>query len=273
MEANISSLVQACQLDDLPYRFIDTNKNCLLIKDSHFFQLNRTPFNTESMAALGRDKEHQYEMLKDQVNMPKTMGFLDYTVGEEYQQYLTHHSLVDIIATIESNFSYPLVIKKNRGALGIHVFLCHNRDEVTTAIHTVFDRNSPEYDYVVLAQQYIKTKLEMRVIFFDGKPVLSYERHFAKVEFGARYWETDEGKALTVDDNELINQAAERFKPAVTLPGLRFVGLDIIIDEQDNFYLIELNSGPKVKNYITSHGDKAVVEMYRKVLAKYFSPA
>lgn len=270
MEANISSLVQACKADGLPYRFIDKNQNCLLIKDNHFFQLNRTPFNSESMAALSRDKGHQYELLKDLVNMPKTMAFLDFTVGEEYQHYVTHHSLVEIITAIEANFSYPVVIKKNRGALGVHVFLCRNRDEVSTAINTVFDRNSPEYDYMVLAQQYIKTKLEMRVIFFDGQPVLSYERYFSKVEFGARYWETDDGKAIAVEDSQLVDKAAEIFKPAVTLPNLRFVGLDIIIDEQDNYHLIELNSGPKVKNYVQSHGDKAVVKMYRNILKKYF---
>lgn len=270
MEANINSLVQACQLDDLPYRFVDKNKNCLIIKDRHHFQLNRTPFNSESMAALCKDKEHQYELLKNQVKMPKTMGFLDYTVSEEYRHYLTYDSLPAIIDAVQSNFSYPLVIKKNRGALGIHVFLCHNVDELTTAINTVFDKTSPDYDYVVLAQEYIKTKLEVRVIFFDGQPVLSYERHFADVEFGARYWETDDGKAIHIDNNALIEKATEAFTPAVTLPGLRFVALDIIIDEQDNYHLIELNSGPKVKNYIQSHGDTAVVQMYRKILAAYF---
>jgi glutathione synthase/RimK-type ligase-like ATP-grasp enzyme len=270
VEANISSLIQACQADGMPYRLADKDGNCLTIKDNHFFQANRTPFNSESMAALCRDKQYQYEVLKDLINMPKTMGFLNYTVSEEYQNYLTHHSLAEIITAIEANFSYPVVIKKNRGALGINVFLCRNRDEVTTAIETVFDANSRDYDYVVLAQEYIKSKLEIRVIFFDAQPVLSYERHFSNREFGARYWETDDGKAIPVEESHLVDKVAELFKPAVTLPNLRFVGLDIIIDDQDNCYLIELNSGPKVKNYIQSHGDKPVVEMYRKILRKYF---
>ncbi len=274
MEANISSLVQACQLNGLPYRFVDKNQNCLIIKDQHHFQLNRTPFNSESMAALCKDKEHQYNLLKSQLKMPKTMGFLDYTVRGEYQQYLDYDSLPAIIEAIESNFSYPLVIKKNRGALGIHVFLCHDREEVTTAINTVFDRDSSEYDYVVLAQQYIKTKLEVRVIFFDGQPVLSYERDFGDVKFGARYWENHDGRAIAIGmgdgDEKLVKKAAEVFRPALTLPGLRFVALDIIIDENDEFHLIELNSGPKVNHFIQSHGDKAVVEMYRKILNAYF---
>jgi glutathione synthase/RimK-type ligase-like ATP-grasp enzyme len=266
VEANINALVQACQLDSLPYRFTDKNHNCVMVKGRYFFQLNRTPFNVESMAALGRDKEHQYELLNDQLNMPKTMGFLDYRVTEEYKKYLTYHSLVAIIDAIESNFSYPLVIKKNRGALGINVFLCHNRDETTTAINTVFDKDSPEYDYVVLAQQYIKTQLEIRVVFFQGQAVLAYERHFAKVNFGARYWETDDGKAIEISNQDIINKASEAFSAAINLPGLPFVGLDIIIDEENNYHLIELNSGPKFNNYIRNHGNEAVVTMYRKIL-------
>jgi glutathione synthase/RimK-type ligase-like ATP-grasp enzyme len=271
VEANISSLVKACQINNLPYRFIDKNQNCLLIKEQHYFQLNRTPFNTEAMAAICKDKEHQYDLLKDQVSMPKTMGFLDYTTSPEYQQYVTYKSLEAIIGAIESNFSYPMVIKKNRGALGIHVFLCQNREQVTTAINTVFDKNSAEYDYVVLAQQYIKSQLEVRVIFFDGKPVLSYERYFGEVEFGARYWETNNGKAIETDNQQLTNKLTDAFTPAITLPGLRFVALDIIIDEQDNCHLIELNSGPKVNHFIKSHGDKAVVKMYCDILQQYFN--
>lgn len=270
MEANISALVQACQLNDLPYRFIDKNHNCVLIKERHFFQLNRTPFNCESMAALGKDKEHQYELLKDQVRMPKTMGFLDHKVSEEYKHYLEYDSLPAIIAAIEANFSYPLVIKKNRGSMGIHVFLCHNQEETTTAIETVFNPDSPDYDYVVLAQEYVQSKLELRVVFFYGKPVLAYERHFAKVDFGARYWETDDGKVIQLDNEHMIRKATDAFLPAITQPGLPYVGLDIIIDEDDNYHLIELNSGPRFTHYVNNHGDKAVVEMYRHILTQYF---
>lgn len=269
MEANIKSLVQACQINDIPYQFIDNHQNYMIIAGKHHFHHNRTPFNNQSMAQVCKDKKHQYELLKNKVNMPKTMDFLDYNVKKKYQTYVTYKCLDDIIEQIENNFSYPLVIKKNKGALGIHVFLCQNQDEARVAINTVFDKSLPEYDYVVLAQEFIKTKKEIRVVFYDGKARLSYERYFGDVKFGARYWEGLNGKTIPLLDQTIINKATEVFRQAVTLPGLSYVGLDIIIDENDNFFLIELNSGPKFNNYIFNHGDNAVVAMYSEILKDY----
>jgi glutathione synthase/RimK-type ligase-like ATP-grasp enzyme len=270
MEANIRCITQACQLNGFEHRFIDVNKNCVLVENELYFQLNRSPFNTESMAALCKDKEFQYNLLKDQINLPKTMGFLDISSMQKYHQYLNYDSIDGIISAIEDNFSYPVVIKQNKGALGINVFCCHDSSQVKEGIKQVFNKQSRDYDYVVLAQQFIKAKMEIRVIFFDGQPVLSYERIFAENSFGARYWETDEGKALPVESEELVQRCAREFAPAVTLKGLRFVALDIIIDEQDQLHLLELNSGPQVNHFIANNGEKPVVEMYARILGEWF---
>lgn len=270
MEANIRCITQACKQLGLNYRFIDINKNCIEVQGMLYFQLNRSPFNVESMAGFCKDKEHHYDLLKDKVNMPKTLGFLDYSTKDVFKQYLRHDSQDKVVQSIEENFSYPLVVKQNKGALGVNVFRCQDRAQVREALNRIYDKESMTYDYVALAQQYVKPKIEFRVIFFDGKPVLSYERVFAKTEFGARYWETDDGKALPVDDVDLVQRCAREFAPAVTLPGLRFVALDIILDENDQLFLLELNSGPQVNHYIASNGEAPVVEMYSQILQKYF---
>ena len=269
MEANIRCISKACELDGLQYRFIDANKNCLEVAGQLYFQLNRSPFNVESMAALCKDKEHQYNLLKDRINQPKTMGFLDYDTDPKYKKYLTHDSMNSIISAIEDNFSYPVVIKQNKGALGVNVFCCRTRAQVEQAITQVFDKKSPDYDYVVLAQKYVKPKQEIRVIFFDGEPVLSYDRVFGDTDFGAKYWETDEGKAIAIQNSPLITRCAREFAPAVTLPGLRFVALDIIIDHNDELHLLELNSGPQVNNFIACNGEEPVVQMYSYILKQY----
>ncbi len=270
MQSNIRCITQACDLNGLNYRYIDTNKNCMAVEELLFFQLNRSPFNAESMAGFCKDKEHHYDLLKDKINMPKTLGFLDYDSQEIFQQYLHFDSQDKVIEQIEQNFEYPLVIKQNKGALGINVFCCHSQQQARHALDQIYDKQSIQYDYVALAQQYIKPKIEFRVIFFDGKPVLSYERCFAKTEFGARYWETEEGKALPVTDQDLVQRSAREFAPAVTLPGLRYVALDIILDEHDELYLLELNSGPQVNHFIASNGEAPVVEMYSKILKACF---
>lgn len=267
MQSTISCLIKACELNNTPYQTFDDNGHCLMVNDQWFFQINRTPFNTESMAALCKDKEHQYQLLQDKIRMPKTLGFMDFNVKSKFADYLKHKSMAAIVNSIETEFNYPVVVKPNRGALGINVFFCHNQDQVIEALQTIY-RKDQDYDYIALAQQYIKPKQEFRVIFFDGEPVLSYERYFENAGFGARYWETEEGKALALNDNPLVARAKQEFAAIFKLPGLRFVGLDIVLDENDQLYCLELNSGPKVNHFIENNNADAVVQMYSYILKK-----
>ncbi len=267
MQLTISCLLKACQQNDISYRVIDPNGHCVVVDDKWYFQANRTPFNSESMASLCKDKEHQYHLLKDSINMPKTKAYLDINIEEKYRHYLKYPNLNSIIESIEQEFDYPLVIKANSGALGVNVFFCHQRDEVEHAVQTIFAKDFT-YDYIALAQQYIKPKKELRVIFFDGEPMLSYERYFEKDQFGARYWETEQGKAICLDNDPLVARSKADFAPIFTQPGLRFVGLDIIVDESDQLWLLELNSGPKVNHFVENNGEAAVIEMYSRILQR-----
>lgn len=268
MQLNISCLIKACEQNAIKHQIYDDNGHCLMVDDQWFFQINRTPFNTQSTASLCTDKEQQYQVFKDKLNIPKSMGFMDFSAQTRYDQYLKYKSLAQIIDAVETHFHYPLVIKPNRGALGVNVSFCHNQQQAIEAIKTIFTRDRA-YDYVALVQQYIKPKQEIRVIFFDGEPVLSYERFFEKSDFGAKYWETEDGKALPLNDNPIVQRAAKEFGPALnSLPGLRFVGLDIVLDEQDQLHVLELNSGPKVNHFAANNGEEGVVQMYSKILQK-----
>lgn len=269
MENTIACITEACKNLGLNYRYFDKNKNFIVIEEQHYFQLNRTPFNNEAMAALCRDKEHQYECLNQQVQMPKTMGFLDYNTKDHYQKYLRHNSQAAVVEAIEQNFDYPVVVKQNKGALGINVFKCKNREQVKHALNTIFNKQDLHYDYIALAQQCIEVEQEFRVVFFDGEPVLCYERYFGEAEFGAQYWETNEGRAISLENSDLADRVLKEFGPAVSLPGLRYVGLDIVRDKNDQLYLLELNSGPQVNHFIQNNGKEQIIEMYTKVLRKF----
>lgn len=268
MQAIIRCMTQACQRLQLNYRFIDTNHNVILIEQDLLFQLNRTPFNTESMAAICKDKEHQYQLLHPSVNMPKTIGFLDYDCQANFHQYLLQHSQTQVIANIEAEFNYPVIIKPNRGSLGNNVFCCKNRQQLSMALTRIFDKQSQFYDYVAIAQEFVRPKEEYRVICFDGEPVLSYQRIFGTAEFGAKYWETDQGR--TLHNDSITNRVAEEFAPALNLKGLRYVGLDIILDQNNQLFLIELNSGPQVNHFVQNHGDEQIIQMYEKIFTSYY---
>ena len=271
MEKNIECLIAACDRLNLTHRFVDANQHFLLVDEQHFFEKNRTPFNTEAMAAICKDKEHHYRLLHNQLSMPDTMGFLDPNTDPKYHKYLDYHSVDAIVAAIETRFGFPVVVKQNKGALGINVFCCETSQQIRQAITTIFNKHSKDYDYVALAQQFVKTQQELRIVYFDGEPQLSYQRFFADTTFGARYWETDQGQAINIADSHLVQRCSEAFAPAINLPGLRFVALDIILDENNDLYLIELNSGPKFTHFTQANGDEMVIDMYSRILPQFLA--
>ena len=268
MEAHIACIVRACERLRIGFRYVDKNENYVIVEDRFHFQLNRTPFNTESMAGLCKDKEHQYELLHELVRMPKTAGYLDFNVPASYRQYVTHESIERIVQSVEEAFGLPVVVKRNKGALGNNVFLCRTSVDVQAALRKIFDRNSSQYDYVALAQEYIRPQRELRVVCFEGEPLLSYERYGTSREFGVRYWETEGAAAIDLASDDIDWAVSREFRPALELPGLDFVALDVIVDATGEMYLIELNSAPQFNNYIRHNGRDSVISMYERMLSK-----
>lgn len=270
METHIKCLSQACDNLNIQYQSLDAEKNFIKVElgEGLFFQSNRTPFNTEVMASICKDKEHSYKLLHNRIAMPKTIGFLDYNTGDEYQKYLNYPSQQAVVDKIEREFSYPVVIKRNNGALGINVFLCQDKEMVAVALDEIFNRNSCSYDYVALAQEYIHPEQEFRVVFFRSELLLCYQRISENKEFGARYWDTNKGCALHIDTPEELSALTEFIQPALELPGLTYVGFDIIKNLQGEYNLLEVNSGPKYNNYVQSYGTDGIIAMYEKMLLK-----
>ncbi len=268
METHIKCLTQACDNQHIKYQYLDNEKNCIKVAlgEGLLFQQNRTPFNTEVIASICKDKEHTYQLLHKQIAIPKTIGFLDFNTHDHYQKYVNYPSMQAIIDKIEHEFSYPLVIKKNSGALGVNVFLCHDREMVKAALNDIFNRNSCSYDYIALAQEYIQPQKEFRVVFFRKELLLCYQRVSENKAFGTRYWDTNKGQALHINDPEELSTLTQFIQPALELPGLTYVGFDIIKNSQGKYRLLEMNSGPKYNNYIQSCGEEEIIALYEKIL-------
>lgn len=268
MEINIQCLIAACDNLNIGYQYLDINKNFVMVElhDGLLFKSNVTPFNTEVMSAICKDKEYSYRLLHNRIAMPKTIGFIDFNVQDKYHKYVRYNSKSSILDAIEKEFTYPVVVKKNRGALGINVFLCQDRNMASLALEQIFNRNDCSYDYIALAQEYIQPEKEFRAVFFRGECLLCYQRISEDKKFGVRYWDTNMGHALDVDSPEDLSALAEFVHPSLSLLGLDYIGFDIIKSIHDKYFLIELNSGPKFNNYVDSCGPKKVIAMYEKIL-------
>lgn len=276
METYLSCLIKACQQIGLDYQFLDKEHNFIRVytgSDPLYFQINKTPFNTAVMASICIDKEHSYLLLSNSINMPKTIGFLDYNVAAQYQKYLNYNSLKEIVDKIEKEFTYPVIIKKNKGGLGINVFFCQDREQVQESLKTIYNKNCSEYDYVALAQQYLPYEKEFRLVCFRGEAVLAYERISGNSKFNARYWEAESGWAKHITDQKIIDELVSFVRPSFDIKGLEYVGFDILQGKDGNYYLLELNSGPKYDHFIKCNGEEAVVAMYKRILARVLDEA
>lgn len=272
MEKHIACLVKALDQLGLSHRYIDREQNLVQVTlpwGKEYFQLNKTPFNSEVVYHLCRDKMHTYEILNEHIRMPKTLSFLDSTVPAEYRHYCQYHSMEEMVEATAEHFDFPVVIKRNAGALGKGVYLCEDKEQVRQALDKTFDHHSKEYDFLALAQQYVSSKLEYRLLCAFGEPILAYQRG-SKEGFNLRYWEQDE-IAIQVHDESLIQELYEFVRPCYEHIDLGWVGFDIILGHDGNYHLIELNSSPKFNNFINNNESQQVVDLYVRAMKLFMA--
>ena len=268
MQNHTRCLIQACQRLNIPYQIIGKAQHCIQVNIAgqwRLFSSNRTPFNSEAIADICRDKKHTYDLLCSKIPMPKTESFLDPQVEAQYAKYLYHHDMQAILSEITKHFNYPIVIKPNRGALGCNVNLCHSSSQTESAINAIFSHQSRHYDYLALAQEYIPTAQEYRFVCFKQQPLLLYKRcNHAITNFNVRYWEN--GYAEHSQDAILIEELREFIAPVFAAIDLVYVGFDIVKTTNGEWMLLELNSAPRYDHFIEQYGDEFVITAYQRML-------
>ena len=271
MQQHIRCLTEACKQLNVEFSFLDKEQNLveLRIHQKFFiFQSNRTPFNTEALAGICLDKGHTWQVLHQHLRMPQTLAFMDTQVAPKFRSYLRYHSREEMLAEIEKTLAYPVVVKRNRGALGNNVFLCHHRAEAEVALERIFNKTLPGYDYIALAQEFIASRQEYRLVCFRGEPVLLYERYAGNKLFKALYWEDAEGRPILVEDEALIQAQMAFLQPMFQRLCPGYVGIDLVRSVSGEWVLLELNSGPRVDHFIEFNGPERIIAMYLRIVQR-----
>ncbi|MEI6494856.1 MAG: YheC/YheD family protein, partial [bacterium] len=268
---NIRCCAKACDELGLSYQYYDKNDNFIAVErgeETLFFVNTISPFNSQAVSKICQDKEFTYLLLKDVVKMPKTKGFFCSECEEKYRKYLTHFSCEEMAADVVAHFSLPVIIKMNRGAKGTNVFSCSTKQEVLIALKNVFDKGSHLFDYVALAQEKVNFKREFRVITFRSKIALAYEKGAASTLFYGNLspLQQDNGRPAVVNDQHLIEQIQKFIDPVFSKLNVVFAGFDIMIDQNNDLWLIEINSSPGMDCLARDSGDGIIVDLYKKML-------
>lgn len=189
-----------------------------------------TPFNSESVSVLCRDKAAVYSLLLDKVPQPHTDILFD-----SMRPFLS--------------FLYPCIVKMNAGERGIHVFLVSDEKEKDIALSHIFNKESRHYDYIALIQEYIKPLSEIRVIIAAGEVSCIYDRDTQEVVLG-------DGAARIESYARVI----------IKTLGLSWGALDFIQDESGKFYFLEANTKPSFEKMVQKNGGRLLLDAYIKAI-------
>jgi glutathione synthase/RimK-type ligase-like ATP-grasp enzyme len=273
MKINIKCISKACDELNIKYNYVDKFKDVLVIESNpkKYFIQTATPFNSEDVMRICRDKDYTYQILKNDINTPKTLSFLDPFCNPIYKDYIKEKSYDEVVNQITEVFDFPLVLKKNSGSMGENVFKCETKESLQKALNIIFDQSSKHYDYIMLAQEYISIAKEYRVIVFEKEVILLYEKNTDQATFignlSPLHWENS--KAILVTDDILIKKITDFIKPIYKSLNIVYGGLDVAIDESGKSWLIEINSKPGFDIFVKDNGEEPLVEMYTEILKSY----
>ena len=237
---NIKLLLEACQELNINYEILHRHQNLVRIKlkQKYYYFVNyTTPFNSKPITEIFKDKEYTYELLKDKIRMPKTIGFLSPFCAEKYKKHLDYKTIEAIENKILKEFELPVIIKRNRGATGKNVFLCKKEENMAGYVNRIFNINNKDYDYVALAQEYIKIDCEYRAIFFDQKLILLYEKDKSDAQYTGNlsplHWKG--AKARHITNANIISSIENFVQPIFQELPVKYAGFDIAMDNNGTY--------------------------------------
>lgn len=247
---NTRCLIEAAKRLDLACEIFDKNGNLARVRAGGKildFANYSTPFNSDSFCKIANDKEFTHILLNRAVNMPKTTGFFDPNYDEGGEIKSEPNTLENIADEIAGRFGFPVVIKPNSLSRGRNFALCRSKEEISAALETIFTKDT-NYDFVALAQEYIKPKNEYRAVVFKNEIMLVYT---VKKE---------------IKDEAIKDEISKFIKPIFEVLPIGFAGLDIVVGEDNEKYLLEINAEPGFANFVEKNGEESVVEMYSRIL-------
>ena len=271
MNKNIETLKEACKREGLEYQNYHASGNLFTIEihGKRFVFANwTTPVTPQSIRLLCADKDYFYSVFEKVIKMPQTRAFFNPYSDKKYTKYLAEKTIYEIIEVIEAEYSYPLIIKKNKGSWGSNVFKVNDRRELESAILAVYNANSSKFDFVCLAQEYIEIDVEYRIVYLNGKYQFGYEKITEGATFtdnlSPLHWEGS--RAALVRAPEMIARIEAFCAPLFKFLMIPYCGLDIALDKNGELWLIEANSSPGFDHIIRHEGIEPVVAMYRNML-------
>ncbi len=269
---NLECLQQACREMGLACE-VFSEEGALLRVDGRerpfYFWRNKHPFNDYMGARIAEDKALQYEIfVRVGLPVPATLQIFNPLADPRFDRYKTHGSVGEIIAEVEGQFVYPLVVKKYRSSLAQGVFLEHNASSLARRLHQLFE-NSSYLDNIVLIQQYVPGP-EYRAVASRGELLLAYGKEGGTEHNGGDLnpLHQSDGRAVRVEAGALLDSIGELVGQIGRVVELGFYAVDLIQGE-GGLRILELNPNPFCYFYNKENGRGDFTQIYCELLERY----
>jgi len=230
-----------CVLNGLSMMLLDMNEK-KYHQSSHIFLksllLDGCPLSDPLSSIFRPNLGKGYELLQKQ-----GLG-----IGVSSYVITSMHSLDGIIKQMESDNAFPIVSKPIFGGCcrGIYKF------DTPNALRNYVARYFKQINNILIFEKFVNYVSEWRVYMTDGVFITSYERRKAE---GKLCVNLDEGGTMhptQPDDERALKTFISTFLPPEYNTGV--YGIDIGMDDQNNFYLIEVNRTAGVKHVLELTG-------------------
>jgi glutathione synthase/RimK-type ligase-like ATP-grasp enzyme len=195
--------------------------------------------------------------------------------------------------------AYPVMVKANGEAAGAGITRVDSPEELPAALDRAFALGN-----IVLIEPYIAGMRDCRLLVLDGELLLAYERipytitgdgrstirelTDRNVPLRGRAWADvlREGETLRLLDVANLTQggSAREITPAPALAqlaidaaqtmNLRFCGVDILTDDADTHWILELNASPTIHHFaaLCALTDERLAAIFERVLLAMVRP-
>lgn len=171
----------------------------------------------------------------------------------------------ELIANIEAEYEYPIVLKMPEGSFSNGVYKVENKEELTTQLDELFRLSA-----LVLVQEYLYTDFDWRIGILNGRPIYACRYHMAR-----NHWQIYNHKASkkfssgnfdTLPTFEVPKAVLDAAIKSAKLVGNGFYGVDLK-QKDKHVYVIEVNDNPSVDHGVENAylGD----ELYMLIMAEF----
>ena len=250
MHPNIKALRQALAETGIAFASVPGFDDTVMVA-GHPFMYALTPFNTHSASAISLDKAMLYRLLLGKVAMPLTIDIVD--PNGDFPKHIAKAPSLEESFKKASGILYPCIVKMNMGDAGRNVYKVDNERELRDGIAAIFDKKSKDYDFIALIQEYIQPAREIRTVIVAGELFFAYDRKTADVLSGA-----------------VLEEVADLSKKILETVTLSWCALDFIESPSGEIYFLEANTRPGFEGFVAKHGDRLLVDGYKKGLLAFF---